>query len=106
MKTGTSGTVIDVQVFTRDGVEKTRAKEIENMQLAEVRGDLNEEMRIVKGATYERLIRAFGWPSGERGSWLKKRRQAHCGLPKRLRCRQMVQDRSSDEAFGRNVGAG
>ncbi len=60
VKTGTTGTVIDVQVFTRDGVEKDqRALEIEQMQLDEVRKDLNEEMRIVKGATYERLQRAL-----------------------------------------------
>ena len=60
VKTGTTGTVIDVQVFTRDGVEKDqRALEIEQMQLDEVRKDLNEEMRIVKGATYERLNRAL-----------------------------------------------
>ncbi len=60
VKTGTTGTVIDVQIFTRDGVEKdARAKEIEEMQLAEIRKDLNEEMRIVKGATYERLQRAL-----------------------------------------------
>ena len=58
VKTGTTGTVIDVQVFTRDGVEKdARALEIEQMQLDEVRKDLNEEMRIVKGATFERLQR-------------------------------------------------
>jgi len=60
VKTGTTGTVIDVQVFTRDGVEKdARALEIEQMQLDEVRKDLNEEMRIVKGATFERLQRAL-----------------------------------------------
>ena len=50
------GTVIDVQVFTRDGVDKDqRALEIEKSQLDDVRKDLNEEFRIVKGATYERL---------------------------------------------------
>src|SRR5690554_2538222 len=60
VKTGTSGTVIDVQVFTRDGVEKdAHALEIEQMQLDDVRKDLNEELRIVKGATYERLTRAL-----------------------------------------------
>src|SRR5690554_2572502 len=60
VKTGTSGTVIDVQVFTRDGVEKDdRARQIEQMQLDDVRKDLNEELRIVKGATYERLTRAL-----------------------------------------------
>ena len=34
VSTGTRGTVIDVQVFTRDGVEKDqRARDIENAQL-------------------------------------------------------------------------
>ncbi|MGB3665498.1 MAG: DNA-directed RNA polymerase subunit beta, partial [Bermanella sp.] len=60
VKTGTTGTIIDVQVFTRDGVEKDqRAREIEQMQLDEVRKDLNEELRIVQGATFERLQRAL-----------------------------------------------
>ncbi len=50
------GTVIDVQVFTRDGLEKdSRAREIEKAQLDQVRKDLNEEYRIVEAATLERL---------------------------------------------------
>src|SRR5690554_394572 len=54
--TGTKGTVIDVQVFTRDGVEKdSRALAIEKSQLDEIRKDLNEEFRIVEGAAFERL---------------------------------------------------
>ena len=45
-----SGTVIDVQVFTRDGVEKDkRALEIEQMQLAEAKKDLTEEFQILEG---------------------------------------------------------
>ena len=52
----TKGTVIDVQVFTRDGLEKDqRSKEIEKMQLDEVRKDLNEEYRIVERTTFGRL---------------------------------------------------
>lgn len=44
---GVSGTVIDVQVFTRDGVEKDkRALEIEEMQLKQAKKDLTEELRI------------------------------------------------------------
>ncbi|MCL6417599.1 DNA-directed RNA polymerase subunit beta [Aestuariirhabdus sp. Z084] len=54
--TSVKGTVIDVQVFTRDGVEKDqRAVSIEKTQLDEVRKDLNDEYRIVEQATYERL---------------------------------------------------
>ncbi len=73
VKTGTTGTVIDVQVFTRDGVEKDqRAKDIEAEQLAEVRKDLNEEMRIVKGATFERLSRALDGQKVNAAPGLKK----------------------------------
>ncbi len=73
VKTGTSGTVIDVQVFTRDGVEKdARAREIEEMQLDDVRKDLNEELRIVKGATFERLTRALTGQKVHAAPGLKK----------------------------------
>ena len=54
------GTVIDVQVFTRDGVERDqRAKDIAQQQLAQHRKDLDDEYRIAEGATYERLRRAL-----------------------------------------------
>jgi DNA-directed RNA polymerase subunit beta len=54
------GTVIDVQVFTRDGVEKDqRAKDIEQAQMSKIRKDLDDEMRIIEAATYERLQRAL-----------------------------------------------
>ena len=73
VKTGTTGTVIDVQVFTRDGVEKDqRAKDIEEEQLSEVRKDLKEEMRIVKGATFERLTRALEGQKVNAAPGLKK----------------------------------
>ena len=54
--TGAFGTVIDVQVFTRDGVEKdARAKSIEHSQLVQAKKDLDDEYRIAEAATYERL---------------------------------------------------
>ncbi|MBU2425766.1 MAG: DNA-directed RNA polymerase subunit beta, partial [Gammaproteobacteria bacterium] len=44
-----TGTVIDVQVFTRDGVEKDkRAREIEEMEVKQAKKDLNEEFRILE----------------------------------------------------------
>jgi DNA-directed RNA polymerase subunit beta len=58
--TSVKGTVIDVQVFTRDGVEKDqRAKDIEQTQLAQIRKDLDDEYRIVEAATFERLQQAL-----------------------------------------------
>jgi len=53
---GMSGTVIDVQVFTRDGLEKdARAKSIEEEQLCRVRKDLIDERRIREEDIYERV---------------------------------------------------
>ncbi len=52
----TKGTVIDVQVFTRDGLEKdARAQQIEKHQLDQFRKDLKEEYRIFEDATFARL---------------------------------------------------
>ncbi len=51
-----SGTIIDVQVFTRDGVEKDkRALEIEQMQLKEAKKDLTEEFQILEGGLLARV---------------------------------------------------
>ena len=56
VSSGSDGTVIDVQVFTRDGVEKDeRAISIEKDQLRQVRKDLDDQMRIVEAAIYQRL---------------------------------------------------
>jgi DNA-directed RNA polymerase subunit beta len=67
------GTVIDVQVFTRDGLEKDqRALEIEQMQLAKVRKDIEDEYRIVEGATFSRLTKALLGKEVAGGPKLKK----------------------------------
>jgi len=53
---GMAGTVIDVQVFTRDGVEKdARALQIEEMELAAVRKDLDDQLRIMEDDTFQRV---------------------------------------------------
>ncbi|BAW80022.1 DNA-directed RNA polymerase subunit beta [Candidatus Nitrosoglobus terrae] len=53
---GMHGTVIDVQVFTRDGIEKgLRALQIEEMELAKIKKDLWDEFRIVEADIYQRL---------------------------------------------------
>ncbi len=71
--TGMKGTVIDVQVFTRDGVEKdSRALSIEQMQLDEVRKDLQETYRIAEDATFERLKRTLEGQAVNGGPNLKK----------------------------------
>jgi len=55
---GMDGTVIDVRVFTRDGVEKdARALSIERSELESVRKDLDDTLRILEEDIYERVER-------------------------------------------------
>ncbi len=71
--TSVTGTVIDVQVFTRDGLTKDqRALEIEQMQLAKVRKDIEDEYRIVEGATFQRLEKALAGKVAAGGPGIKK----------------------------------
>ena len=68
---GMDGTVIDVRVFTRDGVEKdSRALSIERSELESVRKDLDDQLRILEGDIFERVEKlllgkqATGGPGG------------------------------------------
>ncbi|WP_159628086.1 DNA-directed RNA polymerase subunit beta [Massilia puerhi] len=55
---GMVGTVIDVQVFTREGIQRDkRAQQIIDDELKRYRLDLNDQMRIVEGDAFERLER-------------------------------------------------
>ncbi len=55
---GMVGTVIDVQVFTREGLERDkRANQIIDDELQRYRMDLNDQMRIVEGDAFARLGR-------------------------------------------------
>ena len=53
---GMDGTVIDVHVFTRDGIEKDkRARQIEEMEIKRIRKDFDDQFRILEGAIYSRM---------------------------------------------------
>ncbi|MGR9073482.1 MAG: DNA-directed RNA polymerase subunit beta [Gammaproteobacteria bacterium] len=53
---GMDGTVIDVQVFTRDGVKKDkRAIEIEEMEIKRAKKDLDDQRRIVEQDIFARV---------------------------------------------------
>jgi len=55
---GMVGTVIDVQVFTREGlVRDKRAQQIIDDELQRYRLDLNDQLRIVEGDAFQRLER-------------------------------------------------
>ncbi len=92
---GVEGTVIDVQVFTREGTEKdSRALNIEEVEIERIRKDMNDELRIYENDIYDRIEKllvgriAAGGPGGlsastkitreylhglERAQWLKIR---------------------------------
>jgi DNA-directed RNA polymerase subunit beta len=53
---GMSGTVIDVQVFTREGIQRDkRAQQIIDDELRRFRLDLNDQLRIVETDTFQRI---------------------------------------------------
>lgn len=55
---GISGTVIDVQVFTREGIERdARAQQIVDDELALYKKDLADQMRIVEEDAFKRIER-------------------------------------------------
>jgi len=65
---GMDGTVIDVQVFTRDGVEKDkRALQIEEEALERVRKDLTDQMRIMEADIYRRIEQLLVGKAAEGG---------------------------------------
>ena len=68
---GMDGTVIDVRVFTRDGVEKdVRALAVERQELEAVKKDLGDQQRILEDDIYQRVEKlllnkvASGGPAG------------------------------------------
>ncbi len=68
MPSGTSGTVIDVQIFTRDGVDKDpRALAIEEQELDRIKKDLQDQYQIVEDDTYDRIERLLNGQVAEGG---------------------------------------
>ncbi|MDO4696500.1 MAG: DNA-directed RNA polymerase subunit beta [Neisseria sp.] len=58
MPTGMSGTVIDVQVFTREGIQRDkRAQSIIDAELKRYRQDLNDQLRIFDNDAFDRIER-------------------------------------------------
>jgi len=58
MKSGVVGTVVDVRVFTRDGVEKdSRALDNERAEIESLKKDLNDQFRIIEENIYKRVAR-------------------------------------------------
>ena len=65
---GISGCVIDVQVFTREGIQRDkRAQQIIDDQLKDYRKDLNDQLRIVEDDLFARLERMLSGKSAKGG---------------------------------------
>ena len=65
---GMDGTVIDVRVFTRDGVDKdSRALSIEAAELERVRKDFDDQLRILEKDIFQRVERLIVGKQAEGG---------------------------------------
>ena len=70
---GMDGTVIDVQVFTRDGIEKDkRARQIEESEIKRVKKDFDDQFRILESAIYARLREVLLGKTANGGPGVKK----------------------------------
>ncbi|MEW2895862.1 DNA-directed RNA polymerase subunit beta [Stenotrophomonas maltophilia] len=70
---GMDGTVVDVQVFTRDGIEKDkRARQIEESEIKRVKKDFDDQFRILEAAIYMRLRSQIVGKVVNGGAGLKK----------------------------------
>ncbi|MCP5158564.1 MAG: DNA-directed RNA polymerase subunit beta [Gammaproteobacteria bacterium] len=96
---GMDGTVIDVRVFTRDGVEKdSRALQIEDMELKRIRKDLNDQLRILEEDLYQRMERMLVGHSSEGGpEGLRVGDSIKVEYLRRLRREQWFQIRMQEE---------
>ncbi len=60
MKPGISGTVVDVRIFSRRGIEKDeRTMEIERGEIERLRKDRNDEYKIVASPLFDRLAKVL-----------------------------------------------
>ena len=104
VKGGTTGKVIDVQVFTRDGVPKDeRALSIEKAEMDAIRKDLNDEYRIVEQATYERLAKVLVGLKADGGAGLKKGEEITDAFLGEIKKDEWFKIRVSDDAVSEQL---
>ena len=104
LPSGISGTVIDVQVFTREGIERDkRAQQIIDDELKRFRHDLNDQMRIVEEDAFARSSACCSArrPTAVRPSW--PRVPSRQGVPGPLERHNWFDIRLSDEDAARQL---
>ncbi len=68
MPSGTSGTVIDVQVFTREGIERDeRAQRNVEVEIDSIQKNLNDQFRIEENAALDRITSLLEGEAAEGG---------------------------------------
>jgi DNA-directed RNA polymerase subunit beta len=81
---GSQGTVIDVQVFTREGIQRDkRAQQIIDDELKRFRLDLNDQLRIVEADAFDRIEKLLIGRVANGGPEAGQGRQDRQGLPGR-----------------------
>jgi DNA-directed RNA polymerase subunit beta len=93
------GTVIDVQVFTRDGVKKDqRALEIEEQEIKRYRKDLDDQLKIVEHDIFARVKSLLTGKKAEKGpNGLKKGDEISANYLNELTYSELLKIRTQDE---------
>jgi DNA-directed RNA polymerase subunit beta len=93
------GTVIDVQVFTRDGVKKDkRALEIEEAEIKRYRKDLDDQLKIVEHDIFARVKTLLTGKKAEKGpNGLKKGEAITADYMNDLTYSELLKIRTQDE---------
>ncbi|MCQ8129759.1 DNA-directed RNA polymerase subunit beta [Methylomonas rivi] len=93
------GTVIDVQVFTRDGVKKDkRALEIEEAEIKRYRKDLDDQLKIVEHDIFARVKTLLTGKKAEKGpNGLKKGEEISAEYLDGLTHSELLKIRTQDE---------
>ncbi len=100
----TFGTVIDVQVLTRDGVDKdARAIEIESAELNKVRADLDDQYRIMMADVYARLEKSLNGKVVKKGPDLKKGDKVTKAYLNKLEHAQWFELQMDDDALNKQL---
>lgn len=102
-----SGVVIDVQVFTRDRVEKdSRALSIDEDRLAKIRKDIDDEFGIIDGDIYRRIrLKLSGNALTKAVGDIKAGEKLNAKLMKKLDNADMAKLKVEDAAINKEVAA-
>jgi DNA-directed RNA polymerase subunit beta len=102
---GMIGTVIDVRVFTRDGVEKdARALEIERAEIVSLKKDLDDQFRIIEENIYQRMAKLIVGQKADGGpEKLKKGSEVTTDYLKNIGRENWPKVRVSDDEISKQV---